>query len=406
MRVLQLRGSDDGAVAVFVAILSVLLLGLAAFAVDLGSAYAAKRQLSVAADAAALDAANAVNAAIPAGAGCSPAVLASVGAQAKATAAATTTNGGNDKTNSASIESVDIACNANRSVEVTVVNSREIPSTFGSVLGVSKQVPRRTATASIYVPTIATGLRPFAACSDDLVGANGVIAKLNAIVGAVPQYGSHFVVWISKDQSVCGASPGGQWGFANFLDQGAYGDFNDVGSPAYNPASTCGGGSPSSGGNAGCQSEWVDVGYNGGVTIPNLAVGGNTGLSGNSGLANSAAYRDALDALVGDVIQLPVATSYANGNLNVTGVVSARVCAVKQSPGSITSGSCYAPVGATNPLTGKNLNPWAGFKNNEGALQVEFVGYSVSSVAAPNASGCALNDKTCDFGTRAVTLYK
>ena len=61
------RTEDTGAIAVVVAILSTLLLLMAAFAVDLGNAYAVKRQLSVAADAAALDAARAVAVADSAG---------------------------------------------------------------------------------------------------------------------------------------------------------------------------------------------------------------------------------------------------------------------------------------------------------------------------------------------------
>jgi len=378
---------------------------MAAFAVDLGSAYAAKRQLSVAVDAAALDAGAAVNAALPAGKGCSSSTLTSIGAQAKAEAAANTTNLGNDKTGQSVVESVTVSC-TNAAVEVSVTNRRNIASTFGFILGVDQQSPRRSATSLVYVPSVATGLRPFAACADDLVGATGVITKLNQVVGTVPQYGSHFTVWISRTQKVCNSTSSGQWGFTNFLDQGAYGDFNDPGTVAYNPDETCAGGSPSSGGNAGCQAAWVGSGYNGGVAIPNLAVGGNTGLSGNSGLANSSAYRSALDDLVGDVIQIPVATNFNGSDINVTGIVSARVCAVKQSSSSITTGSCYAPVGAKNPLTGADLNPWAGFKNNEAALQVEYVGFSTSSFAPPNSNTNCLNDPTCDFGTRAVALYK
>jgi len=46
------RGADqDGAVAVLIALLAVVLFVMAAFAVDLGNAYAISRQLSVSADA-------------------------------------------------------------------------------------------------------------------------------------------------------------------------------------------------------------------------------------------------------------------------------------------------------------------------------------------------------------------
>ena len=46
--------SDDGAVLVWVALMSVWLIGFAALAVDLGYAYAVQRQLSFTADASAL----------------------------------------------------------------------------------------------------------------------------------------------------------------------------------------------------------------------------------------------------------------------------------------------------------------------------------------------------------------
>ncbi len=55
MRVQRLtQRHDDGAVAVFVALLLTVFMVLAAFALDIGNAYAKVRQQSVAADAAAL----------------------------------------------------------------------------------------------------------------------------------------------------------------------------------------------------------------------------------------------------------------------------------------------------------------------------------------------------------------
>ncbi len=60
MRVQLKHRDDEGAIAIIVALLSLVLIGMAAFAVDFGNAYAVKRQLSVSADASALDAARAV----------------------------------------------------------------------------------------------------------------------------------------------------------------------------------------------------------------------------------------------------------------------------------------------------------------------------------------------------------
>ena len=69
---------DDGAVAVIVAILAVVLFGMAAFAVDMGIAYASKRELSVTSDAAALAGAQAAGTKLqelyPTGTSCDAAV--------------------------------------------------------------------------------------------------------------------------------------------------------------------------------------------------------------------------------------------------------------------------------------------------------------------------------------------
>ena len=50
----QNRGDDSGAVLVWVAIITIVLLGISALAVDLGYAYSVKRQLSATSDSAAL----------------------------------------------------------------------------------------------------------------------------------------------------------------------------------------------------------------------------------------------------------------------------------------------------------------------------------------------------------------
>ena len=142
MRV-QLREREQGAVAVIVAVLATLLLGLAAFAVDFGQAYAVKRQLSVAADASALDAARAVattkignNPILGGGKGCATWTSAErAAAENAAQGAAEDTNANNDLSGNSTVDLVTVTCVGNDRVEVDVENSRELDALFAQLLG-------------------------------------------------------------------------------------------------------------------------------------------------------------------------------------------------------------------------------------------------------------------------------
>ncbi len=385
---------DEGAIAVFVAVCAILLLGMAAFAVDFGNAFANKRQLSVAADASALAAARAVNATIPVGGTCNAAAL-----QATAQSAAETSNAQNDLRNDSVVTGVDVSC-TDGLVEVTVRNERSVPSFFGGVFGANGYTPTGTATAQLFVPSGVSGLRPIAACQASLLA--------NYQPAASPAVANPFLVTVSNASAVCGTASSGDWGFTNFLEQGGYGEFNQPTAPAYNPGETCAGGSTASGGNAGCQAQWTDDGYGGPVYFPNSAVGGDTGLGGNTGLANSSAWRTAFDALVDKTIMLPVADRYYAGpgidRINVTGVVTVKVCAVKRGSTPIqgTSPDC---AGRRLPTTNPDLATWNGYKANEGGLWVIPVTYATSGVVDPRA-GCDVGEAGCDFGTRAVRLFR
>ena len=168
------RPRDEGAVAVIVAILSTILVLMAAFAVDLANAYAVKRQLSVAADAAALDAARAVATAesgglpiLGGGKGCSTWTSAQrSAAQSAAQTAANATNASNDLSGESTVDKVTVVCPVgDERVEVTVENSRDLPVFFGGVANATGYDPKRSATAAV-VPRLAIGgLRPYGACN-------------------------------------------------------------------------------------------------------------------------------------------------------------------------------------------------------------------------------------------------
>ena len=96
------RAPETGAIAIIVSLLMVALLIFAAFAVDIGNAYANSRQLSVAADAAAIAAARAVGEVAPNGVSCADA-LAAIDEQQIAADAADELNTKNNRANEGDI---------------------------------------------------------------------------------------------------------------------------------------------------------------------------------------------------------------------------------------------------------------------------------------------------------------
>ena len=106
------RDDERGAVAIMTALLLVVLLVAAAFAVDAGNAYAQNRQLSVAADAAALAAAAKVGEQLPPGDACTSAFAASQ--SGLATQVANDLNTANNRANgpgdSEPVDSVTVTC--------------------------------------------------------------------------------------------------------------------------------------------------------------------------------------------------------------------------------------------------------------------------------------------------------
>jgi hypothetical protein len=390
-RIRHAARDDHGAVAVLVAILALVIFGIAAFAVDFGNAYAVKRKLSVAADAAALAAAATVSSAVPPGAACDPAAL-----EGAASSTARTVNAQNTHTDEATVTGVTVTCDDD-TIEVAVDNQQPTPSFFGGIFGASGYLPSGSATAQVFVPSmLVAGLRPIAACADTVFD------------HLTPK--SPFIIKIDKDSAVCGTVTSGDWGYVNFLNQGAYGNFNQSGTAAYyqGPSMECAGGSWQSGGNANCREDWIANGYAGPVTVPNLLAGPGGGLSaGNTGF--EASTLSALDSLVGQVIQVPVVTRFQGNGVNakadMVGILSVEVCAVKDKHGVQTDSGTSACGQPTPPSTDPDFGWWQSPKNNAAGLWVMPVDYLTSGVVGGPRGGCLLV-AGCDTGTRAVRLYR
>ena len=180
-RLRLIHGDDDrGAVAIIVTIMAILLVGMAAFAVDFGVAYANKTSLQKAADAATLAAAGEIIGSASPNDDC--AVIAStyaVGTTAltnlEATADAIAVQ---NNPNSQRVGRLGVACSPDRlRVDISYSNTGSVPSVFGGVFGVSQLSASRSAVSDIFAAPSGVGLRPYAICLDQ---ANDLKARIGS----------------------------------------------------------------------------------------------------------------------------------------------------------------------------------------------------------------------------------
>lgn len=145
---------DSGATLIWVAILSIVLFGMAAFAVDAGLGYTVKRKLSATADSAALAGAMEAVRTYSAGSCNTGAIEAAVQANHVA----------NNPT-SADLpvigNGIEIDC---AELSVTVTETSTLDSIFGRILGVETLRPGASATAKASGSSSASGMRPFTVC--------------------------------------------------------------------------------------------------------------------------------------------------------------------------------------------------------------------------------------------------
>lgn len=350
------RRDDEGAVAVIVAILSTVLLLLAAFAVDIGNAYAQGRQVSVAMDAGALSAAAKVGNLMPRNQACSTNLLNSINAQSVAQAEADRINQENRKNGlPEAVDSVTVACaDSNKAVEVTLNNRRGVPTALGGLIGIDTINAGNYAAARYVRKKVAGGLRPWAVCDG-----TALLAQQNP--------GTTYVAPLDNKLGVCTSQASGNWGSVDF----------DGGSNS-----------------AGDLASWTMNGYPGPVTIPST-------LPADPGVSGSNALKDAFGALVNQVVLFPSTTGFNGGNGNnasfgAVGIVTVKVCGVYYQNQTYNTGSdCWVdPVAgartAGTPTTvtvnGGAMNSSNANGNNRNRLTVGADAFTAAMAGNPDVT--------------------
>lgn len=159
MRLMRQRG-ESGAVAVTVALLSVVLVGIGAFTIDFGMAYTSTRQLQTSADSAALAAATYLKV--------QPGTCATIAASAAVTTAQTTADAIRLQNRPGSTrDSMQVTCvNSGKSLQVRYVSAGSTPSFLGGIFGHGQDYQAsQPSTALVEVPDSGIGVRPYAICA-------------------------------------------------------------------------------------------------------------------------------------------------------------------------------------------------------------------------------------------------
>ena len=158
------RRDERGAVAVTVALLMVVLVGIGAFTVDFGVSYVSTRQLQTASDSASLAAASKYGE-LP---GDCSTLAADTAARASVQAAVRSYREENRANSTGTITSV--ACSPDgKALDITYNSAGSTESFLGGLFGHSSGYDSaKSATARVQVPTDGIGVRPYALCGSIL----------------------------------------------------------------------------------------------------------------------------------------------------------------------------------------------------------------------------------------------
>jgi hypothetical protein len=341
-------------VAVVVALLSVVLVGILAFVADLGLAYANQRRQQAAVDATVLAVGQRVAALAPGTDGCA-AVVARYGSDVQVRAYAQQVFAGNvtsDAVLAPGPAGLALTCeNVGSNPQTLVVRARGTqtsPSFFGGVLGVGGVPVSVTARAVVGPVGTAVGLRPFAIC-----------ATTAATLRAAPT--SSVAVAVDNADAGCGAAAG-SWSLLDF--DGGFNGTGDLG-------------------------EWIRDGY-----TPAVTASASTGFDGDPGF-NVNALSAEMDAMMTtrDIL-LPVfdtvSGSGSNARFHLVGFLSATPCRYRinnqtgPDPSRVNPSCGAAPYPAPNDY-----------------LQLRYSRYVPVGSLNPT---CSLGVPTCDTGPRIAVL--
>jgi hypothetical protein len=377
---------ERGAILLWVAVAAVVLVGFAALALDMGYAYATKRTLSNAADAAALAGAQEAGTKFLENGGCTTALK---------TIAKNKVEDYHEANNVDGSFEVSVDCDVDgltaTSIDVTVTEKRDTPAFFGRVLGVDALRPAAVATAQVIGTKNPGGLRPFVVCLDDALDAEDAPSTTLQSV------------FLRANADVPGSSCnptglGGNWGLSRF----------DITTPDNNTLGCLvqnGYGAP------GCEGEpplGVNVGQKVDPTVQTCPPA-----CGDNGNNWSNADNDKLDALVGTQFLVPVGQSWvdekAGSNATYTGrgAIAVTLCGYVDPKGKrsnpatpeIDATGCWDP-GLYKSVPGETL------KVATLVIQWKYADEWIqTTVGQPSSSGdrCSMGDFTCP---RSLALIK
>jgi hypothetical protein len=382
---IQLRHlhSDEGAVAVLVAILAVVLVGMAAFTTDFGMAYAQRQAMATGADSAALAIVRENYQALVLRPNLSCGQLKSSD-NAKAP---------NDATKASNVALTQINANApfgasldpsqvttslecvgsnEGTLKATVSVRKSVNTIFGGIFGVSTIDVSRDAAAALGAASSIVGWRPIGVCADQ---AQQIVKNAAIDRAAGSSTYRHELVTIDrtwKDGNPCGEASG-NWGW---LDCGGNGEPN--------LADKLRNGCP--------QPLTLDTS----TTPASYTI---TGTPGNKG--NGTPVQNAMSAIMDTVVALPVystvSSSGNNATFTVVGFLSVRMCGYEGNGRNqeATPGNCYV---TTDPLVSNILNNVVIQPNS---MQVQYVNYTPVGEYSPT---CAIGDLSCAFNVYLTNL--
>ncbi len=346
------RGAENGAVAIMVAVTTVVLVGVVAFVTDFGLAYANKRALQNASDAAALAAARTVTLEAAYDQDCSE-IQADADLRTNAWGVARSYLSENAPGAEAPPEAAPagfLTCDtATGRLVVNTGIRQDSPAMFGGIFGVESVPIAQSADAVVGPAGKPPVVRPLAMCQ----------AQMAEMAAQPDVLFTH--VYTPHVDTGCGAAAG-NWGLARFS------------------------GPPS----APSFAAMLADGWTGPVA---MAPSGTPTFVG-VGVLNSAHGRSAMASVMDDEIILPVydqiSGAGATARMRIVSFVTVKVCAWKSGDSS-GHGDCW------------NSAELVELAGSSAYLQLKYVR---TVPAAEIATTCRLGDSPCDLGLRVVKLAR